>query len=200
MVSDGGRPLLEHRIGGNPGDCFGQSDQKRRRRQREWGASRRTAVLPENGCLIEMSSWRYLCVCLYNPAATLRNEICEAIPLWLRARDRGRRCEPRLSVRSQSGFSMLTIVRVLKLDLLLNRMARRTVSSTSTLQHSHTSAVRRCAAVVKEMPSPPPSASQAAIHMGHFGTSASAMLGNAKAAAPRVRRTARLCRIGPAGT
>jgi hypothetical protein len=145
-----------------------------------------------NGCLIEMSSWRYLCVCLYNPAATLRNEICEVIPLWLRARDRGRRCASRLSVRSQSGFSMLTMVRVLKLGLLLNRITTRTVSSTSTLQHRQTSAVRRCAAVVKEMPNPPPSASQAAIHMGHFGTSASAMLGNAKAAAPRVRRTARL--------
>ena len=90
---------------------------------------------------------------------------------------------------------MLIMVRVLKLDLLLNRMATRTVSSTSMLQHNHISAVRRCVAVVKETPSPPPTASQAAMHMGHFGTSASAMLGNAKAAAPRVRRTGRLAAL-----
>ena len=84
------------------------------------------------------------------------------------------------------------------MDLLLNRMATRAASSTSTLQHSHTTAVLRCAAVVMEIPKPPPIASHAAMHIGHFGTSASATLGSANAAAPRVRRTARRVRFSPA--
>jgi hypothetical protein len=77
-------------------------------------------------------------------------------------------------------------------DLRVKRIATRTASSTSTLQHNHTSAVRKCAAVLKETPRPPPSARYAAMHIGHFGISASAMLGNANAAAPRVRRAGRL--------
>ena len=70
---------------------------------------------------------------------------------------------------------------------IVSRIATRAASSTSTLQHSHTIAVRRCAAVLRETPSPPPIARYAAMHMGHFGSRASAMLGSANAAALRVR-------------
>jgi hypothetical protein len=88
----------------------------------------------------------------------------------------------------------------LNMDLVSSLMATRAASSTSTLQHSHITAVRRCAAVLTEIPKPPPIASHAAMHIGHFGTSASATLGSANAAALRVRRLGRFspAAVGPA--
>jgi hypothetical protein len=79
------------------------------------------------------------------------------------------------------------------------RIIKRTASSPSTLQHSHTSAVRRCVAAVSDIPSPPPIARYAAMHSGHFGTNARAILGSAHAAAPRVRRASRLSPRDAAG-
>jgi hypothetical protein len=52
--------------------------------------------------------------------------------------------------------------------------------------------------VLTEIPKPPPIASHAAMHIGHFGTSASATLGSANAAAPRVRRAGRRAEFSPA--
>jgi uncharacterized protein YukE len=77
----------------------------------------------------------------------------------------------------------------------LYRRTARAASTASAVQQSQSSAVRRCAAVESEMPRPPPSARQAAMHMGHFGMSARATLGSAHDAAPRARRAGRLPEI-----
>jgi hypothetical protein len=48
------------------------------------------------------------------------------------------------------------MARGLNVNLLVNRTTMRAASGASVLQHSHTSAVRRCAAVVSDTPNPPP--------------------------------------------
>jgi hypothetical protein len=128
---------------------------------------------------------------LIYPGATLRNGIHER-PAVVRPFQSGRRLYNArvLSVDQtvlRSRDTNIDLSRARSTDAIVSRIATRTTSSTSTLQHSHTIAVRRCAAVVRETPSPPPMAIYAAMHMGHFGTSASAMVGSANAVALRVR-------------
>ena len=89
------------------------------------------------------------------------------------------------------------ILRILSLDPDLDRIATRTASIASALQQSHSSAIRKCAAVDSDTPRPPPTARYAAMHIGHFGTSASATLGSAHAAAPRARPLRRVSATGP---
>ena len=89
------------------------------------------------------------------------------------------------------------VLRVLSLDPDLDRMITRAANTASAPQHSDTSAVRKCAAVESDTPRPPPIARYAAMHIGHFGTRASATLGSAHAAVPRARPARRLSAAGP---
>jgi hypothetical protein len=133
----------------------------------------------------------YLCVCLYTLVRHCAIEYATR-PAIVRLAQSGRRVYIArvLSVDQKvllGSDTNIDLSRARSTDALVSRIATRAASSTSTLQHSHTIAVRRCAAVLRETPSPPPIARYAARHIGHFGTRASAILGSAKAAALRVR-------------
>ncbi len=146
----------------------------------------------ENAAQSENSSksW-YLCVCLYTLVRHCAMEYARRPAIVAPPSEPKALYDARVLSMDQKVLlgsdTNIDLSRARSTDAIASRIATRAVSSTSTLQHSHTIAVRRCAAVLRETPSPPPIARYAARHIGHFGTRASAILGSAKAAALRVR-------------
>jgi len=191
MIGDGGRPLLGEQIGQAGRGALPNKTHRQQRQNAAPGAPPRRSNCPEGYLPVHA-----ICTvpCFIYWLATRRNGIRELADQATAARAE----ERRESLRASQVVARRP-QRVLTAEPAANRTTMRTASSASVVQHSHTSAVRRCSAVVNDTPNPPPIARYAAIHMGHFGTSASAMLGSAQAAAPRVRRERRFSFTRPIG-
>ena len=175
-------PYSDIGLTGSRETCLQPGGNKRKRRRENCG----NAAQGENS-----AKSCYLCVCLYTLVRHCAMEYARRRAI-VRLSQSGRRVYSArvLSVDQKvllGSDTNIDLSRARSTGAIVSRIATRAASSTSTLQHSHTIAVRRCAAVLRETPSPPPIARYAAMHMGHFGSRASAMLGSANAAALRVR-------------